>query len=656
MQKSWSELYSHLDTETFTRYWEKWVNDSEYVFSAHNAFFEQSIYNNVLVRRFGWPKIPIHKWRCTAAKAAAVAIPRNLKDAGAVMCLPIQKDFEGHRVMMRLCKPTAAYKKWNEKRLKLLKAGLDVSINGDAPPEFWTPETAFDDYKILYHYCKIDVLTEEKLDEILPDLIPSEQTLWFLDQRINLRGVAVDMDAVKKISDIMGQELKIMSKELDTLTMGLVSSGNARNAILDFLTLEGIELPDLKAKTVDDFLTNGVMTGDAQKLLEIRRALSKSSTAKYQKFLGCAKSDGRVRDLFLFCGSSTGRWSGKNIQPQNFPRGIIKNIDEAIGRIKTESIDDLKMLYGENLMPLFSSVLRGMFIASPGHDLFVEDFNAIETRVLWWLAGHEKGLNIFREGRDPYKEMAAVIYNTPVFEIEDDSNERQVGKAAVLGCGYQMGGKKFVSAAWDTYRAHTTLDMAKVAVTKYRQLHYPVVEMWGNCEGACILAIENPGARYVANKCTFFVKNSFLWIELPGGRGLAYKNPAVEWENVILKDDNGNETGRFMAKKIRYWAINMKAKKEDCAIPKWTREATYGGKIVENIVQAVSRNLLSAAMVRAEKRGFKVLMHSHDELVSEALIGEKHQDDYKKIMVELPIWAEGLPLKSGGWVGNRYRK
>ncbi len=655
----------------------------DYIFNAHNAYFEQCIYENVLVVRFGWPKIPITKWRCTAAKAASVAIPRALGNAGAVMGLNVQKDFEGHRIMMKLCKPTSAHSKW-KKKLDLLIARdaakeIIAAHKKEEPVEFYTPESNPEDYQKLYHYCVIDLVTEEELDEALPDLIPAEQRLWFVDQRINLRGVKVDMPVVGQISKIMAAETKIMNKELDVLTMGLVSSGNARNAILDFLTLEGIEMPDLKAKTVDDFLLNGKATGDAKTLLEIRRALSKASTAKYKKFLEQAASDGRVRDLLLFHGASTGRWGGKGIQPQNFPRGVLKDIDEAISRIKNERLEDLKMLYGDNLMPLFSSVLRGMFIASTGKTLFVEDLSAIECRVLWWLAGHETGLEMFRKNEDPYIIMAAYIFKCSPLEVTEEM--RQVGKAAILGCGFQMGGKKFVTSAWDVYRAKVTLEMAKVAVTAFREMHWPVTELWEKYQNAAIFAIEKPGKAYRVGPVRFFCRHNFLWAELPSGRRLAYKDPSVTWENVRIQGEGkvlGKviEYGRevevreddyvFAAKKIRYYAVNMKAKKEDCEIPKWTREATYGGKLAENITQAVARDVLAGALMRAEDNGFQVLMHSHDELVSEADFGKfeleadgkgnSYCPQYRKIMEQPPIWAPDLPLKSGGWAGDRYKK
>lgn len=676
-------------SENFRRHWEIWAEAPSFFFVAHNAFFEQCIYNNILVEKLGWPEIPIEKWLCTMAKAAACAIPNNLGDAGAVMRLKAQKDYEGYQVMMKLCKPTRAWKNWHEHQAKTLARGdtKTAKENEKFKPEFefWCPKTAPDDFEKLYYYCERDAETEERLDQALPDLTPTEQELWWADQRINMRGVNTDTSTIKEIYSIMQTENKRMGKELDTLTMGLVSSGHARGSMLEFLELEGLELPDLKAKTVEDFLKNGELTGDARKLLELRKALTKSSTAKYAKFLEQTRFDGRVRGMLIYHRASTGRWGGSGVQPQNFPRGIIDDIYQAIYRIKNHDVEDLKLLYGENLMPLFSSVLRGMFIASPGHQLFVEDLNAIECRVLWWLAGHNSGLDMFRQNQDPYRAMAAIIFRKAYEDVTKE--ERQVGKAAVLGCGYQMGAKKFMTAAWDVYRAKTDLSTAQVAVSAYREIHWPVRELWNDYQTAAINAVENDGKTFTAGKCEFVCRdangsavNRFLWVKLPSGRYLAYNNPSVEMGPVRIPGEGpiiGYEEvdGReleireddkvFEAKKLRYWATNFKAKKSETTIPKWAREATYGGKLAENITQAVSRDVLANALLRAEKSGFKVLMHSHDELVSEAPIGnnlvvehggEPFSPLYRKIMEEPPSWAPDLPLKSEGWVNTRYRK
>lgn len=665
VQKRFVEL-----PESLRIWWNRCIQFDNIIFAAHNAYFEQCIYQNVLVRRLGWPPIPIHKWRCTAAKAAAMAIPRNLGDAGAVMKTATQKDYEGYKVMMKLCKPTAAWAKWKKK-----------NGEGPEPEKFWTPKTAPEDFRALYKYCKIDVQSEVLLDEALPDLTPFEQKVWFLDQKMNLRGIQVDLDLVNKVSGIMEKESKTMAKELDTLTMGLVGSGNARNAILEFLQLEGLELPDLRAKTVQDYIENGKVSGDAKKILEIRKALSKASTAKYKMFLLRAGRDGRARDFLLYCGAQrTGRWAGKGLQPQNFPRGVIKNIYEAIARIKKESAEDLKLLYGENLMPLFSSVLRGVFTASPGHEMFVQDYNAIECRVAWWLAGHQKGLELFRKGVDPYWEMAKEIYGLPAGLIYNGDDEkhaemRQVGKAAVLGCGYQMGPKKFVSAAWDVYRAKVDADMAKIAVQTYRKIHFPVTEIWDSYQNAAIQATKNPGDIYEVGKVKFYREGRFLFIELPSGRRLSYCDPEINmgktWVMEKGKDriyasnieagkmahkDGYKVVNEFQSERLSYFEINQLAKKSDTIIPKWAKETTYGGKIFENVVQSVSRDILAESIVRVEKMGFNVLMHSHDELVSEAPKGKFTSGAYRKTMEQLPKWAKGLPLKAGGWVGPRYKK
>ena len=676
-----NRIYADFSLE-FRSFWQFAIKQTNTVFSAHNAYFEQCIYNNVLVRRFGWPEIPVTKWRCTAAKAAASALPRNLADAGAVMRTSTQKDYEGHRVMMKLCKPTSAWKAWVEAR-KEIADGRHVGEKKrkiaakPEPLKFYTPETNPGEFETLYKYCKIDVLAEEKLDAALPDLTAKEQELWFIDQKINLRGVAVDMPLVNRISNIMAAEAKVMVKELDILTMGLVTSGNARDAILDFLSIEGLELPNLRAGTVEEFLKNGLATGDNKKVLEIRQALAKSSTAKYKKFIERAATDGRVRDTVLYWGAQrTGRWAGKGVQPQNFPRGLKEITDyifEAIARVQTCSVEELKLLYGENLMPLFASVLRGMFIASPGHDLFVEDYSAIECRVLWWLAGHDEGLNMFRDGRDPYKEMAAKIFKKPIWEVTDP--ERQVGKAAVLGCGYQMGNRKFVTSAWDVYRAKVNSDMAKVAVSVYREVHWPVVEMWEAYQTAVVSAMYSPNKIFRVGRVCFFRKDRFLKIRLPSGRDLSFADPKLvveptykleKGDEVTYASSPGNleialregfkTVGKFDTTRFTYYEVNQMAKKVDCVIPKWALERTYGGKLVEGVTQAIARDILAESIVRVENVGFKVLMHSHDELVSEAPKGIFTGEDYKKIMEVLPAWADGLPLKSGGWVGDRYKK
>jgi len=322
-----STLY-FLPFEVIERPWDKlpkklrdiWTElvEDDYLFSAHNAFFETCIYKNVLVKRLGWPDIPFRQFRCTAAKAAACALPRNLEGAGAAMSLQVQKDKRGHAAVMATCKPTASWNLWKKKFDK------GKAESWDEPPKFREPDTDPEVFDVLYRYCKIDVLAEEQLDIVLPDLNPLEQEIWFLNQRLNWRGLRVDIPTVQKIVDIMKVESKIKLKNLDSITMGLVTKPGARKSILEFLALEGIELPDLRAKTVDDALKDSKISEDMKALLEIRKALSKTSTKKYEGFLARANEDGRVRDILLYHGASTGRDTGTGIQPHNLPRPLIK--------------------------------------------------------------------------------------------------------------------------------------------------------------------------------------------------------------------------------------------------------------------------------------------------------------------------------------------
>lgn len=619
-----------------------------YEFAGHNAFFEFCVYTNILVSRYGWPMIPQKRYRCTAAKAAACALPRNLEGAGAALKLSTQKDKRGYVAMMQTCRPTKKWNAWKTLQEKIA-AGARLTEKSKLkalepePPVFLEPDTAPEVFQVLYAYCKIDVRSEELLDETLPDLIPSEQEIWHLNQRLNWRGLRVDLPTVKKIVDIMAVESNRKLKELDSLTMGLVTKPGARKSILEFLALEGIELPDLKAKTVDDKLKGFELSENMHRLLEIRKALSMTSTKKYHAFLSRANEDERVRDILLYHGASTGRDTGSGIQPHNFPRGMIK-VDKnrpyaAVENVVECSPEMLELLYGDSLALLFSAILRNMIIPSEGYELFVADFSKIEVAVLWWLAGNEPGLKILRAGMDPYKYMAAANTGKSYAEIPDDGDERQLGKAQVLGCGFGMGALKFLKTAWDMYRLRLTEEQSQVAVKNYRQANAAVPRLWKEYENAAIAAVESPGRAVEAGQCRFLVQDSFLWCELPSGRRLAYRDPQIAWR----------ESEYGPRKTLEFWAVNSKTKK-------WALERTWGGTLTENIVQATARDLMMPAMVRLEKSGYRALLMVHDEGICESPIGKGDVSKFVDILCDPPKWAAGLPLEAKGWQGPRYRK
>lgn len=627
--------------------WLKYIKE-DYEFSAHNSFFERCIYDNIMVPRYGWPKINPKQRRCTAAKAAACALPRALEKVGEALKLTVQKDKRGYVAMMATCKPTRQWNAW-KKACDEVAAGKKVGPKkkalaaGKEPPVFLEYEDNPEVWETLYTYCKIDVRTEELLDKTIPDLIPQEQEIWHFNQEINWRGLHIDTPIVKKIVGIMEEESKKKLVELDKLTMGLVTKPGARKSILEFLALDDIILPDIRAKTVQDNLDGFALSEDGRRLLEIRKALSKTSTKKYQSFLHRANEDERVRDIQLYHGASTGRDSGSGIQIQNFPRPLIKQkeIDYVIKQLQGKDIgglvDWIEYFYGNSSM-VFSSLLRSMILPTKGYELYVADFAKIEVAVLWWLADNAPGLKILKSGKDPYIYMAATNTNKDYDEIEEDSDDRQLGKAQVLGCGFGMGADKFKTTAWDMYRLKLTSEQSKMAVNNYRSANEAVPGLWKKYEKAAIDAVEG-GWSQTAGLCTFTVHSKFLWVELPSGRKLAYREPQISWR----------ETDYGPRKTLEFWAVNSKTKK-------WSLERTWGGTLTENIVQGTARDLLMQGMVRLEKIGFRGLFSVHDEPAHEVEVNKDRLETFIKTLCKVPEWAQGCPIEAKGWIGPRYKK
>ncbi len=650
------------------RHWWKDLIGLQYEFSAHNAFFETCIYKNILVKRYGWPDIPFDRFRCTAAKAAACALPRSLEGAGEALNLTSQKDKHGYVAMMATCKPTKQYNAWMKATAEI-RAGKRVGkakINLAAkpcPPRFLEPFAAPAVWEVLYEYCRRDVLAEEALDAALPDLIPSEQEIWFLNQQLNWRGLRVDIPTARKVVAIMEVESRVKLKELDTLTMGLVTKAGARKSILEFLKLEGIELPDIRSKTIDDVLGGFKLNADMRRLLEIRKALSKTSTKKFQGFLDRACEDERVRDILLYHGASTGRDTGTGVQPHNFPRGLVKMSKDrpyaTVENVVRYTYADLQLLYGESLPIVFSAILRNMLLASKGYELFVADFSKIEVAVCWWLADNWPGLEVLNSGKDPYKYQAAANTGKTYQEIPDEGDERQLGKGQVLGCQFGMAWEKFQSAAWDLYRLKLTDEQSQDAVKKYREANSAVPELWRAYENAAVNAIERPGLVFGAGKCMFFCARGFLWIELPSKRRLAYRSPRLAWR---VREYTAIEVNPATGEKTKVRRTSQPKKTIEflgLAPSKKTMqwERTWGGTLTENITQAVARDLMMRAIVRLEKFSYRALLTVHDEAICERPIGEGSIEEFEKIMCSRPSWAdEHLPIQAKAWSGPRYRK
>jgi DNA polymerase len=597
------------------------LEDPKVVLVAHNAFFERCIVQNVVARRCVLHKlkdIPINRWICTASMAAARALPRDLAGAGSALGLKVQKDAEGKRIMLRMAKPRKPTKH-------------DPSVRHEGQ----------EDFQKLVRYCATDIDVETELLVRLPPLIPTEREVWIIDQEINQTGFRVDRKAVKCALELLEQESARLLARTIKLTGGAIRSTKQIDATKAWLEENGCCLPDLRAKTVKEALESGLARGPAAKLLKIRQAFSKSSTSKYKAFKLRSRSDGRLRDILLYHAAHTARWGGLGLQPQNFPRGTFKETDAAIQLIKDRDLEMLRLCFGDPMAAL-ATCLRGMIIAETGYVLDVADFNAIEVRVLFWLARHEKGIAAFREGRDLYKELAVKIFRRELAKIDGD--QRFLGKTATLGCGYQMGDKKFQKSCDDTYGVKIPFALAKAAVAAYREEHKPVTKLWSNLQKAAIAAVKDKTKKYSINRVTFFCSGAYLYCELPSGRRLCYREPEIRY--VPSKFDRTKKTAQ-----LTYMGTDSKTKK-------YMRLSTYGGKLAENICQAIARDLMAAAMIRIKKAGhWRLVLTVHDELLGERdMFSEVGIEDFKRIMSEIPPWAEGCPIKVEGFTSERYRK
>jgi DNA polymerase len=594
------------------------IADRDIIFVAHNALFEQVITRNVLKKHVSASfsfDLPPERWVCTASLAAALALPRSLEGAALALKLPVQKDIEGRKLMLRWCKPR-----------KISKSNS---------------KTRHDDYTELtrlIQYCKTDVDTEVELFLKVPPLTPTERAVWVLDQKINLRGFLVDRTLVNKTLELIDREIQENKKRVSELSGGTISSANQRDALLRWLEKEGCYLSELTKASVDDALSQGLAKGRAREMLELRRASAKTSTAKYQAFEMRSRHDSRLRDILVYHAASTGRWGGAGVQPQNFPRGSIKNTLQASDIVRSGDLELIRLIYGEP-MSVFSSCLRNMIIAPIGSVFDVADYNAIEARVLFWVAKHDEGLRAFREDRDLYREQAAKVFNTTPDKIGEDSFERFIGKGLILGCGYAMGPKKFELTCRMQGR-EVKSSMAELAVATYRSTHAPVVKLWGALERAALAAVENLGKRYSINRTSWYVRDGFLFCELPSGRRLAYYGPEIKYEPTPWGEKKAV---------LYHWGVGLNRT--------WELQKTYGGKLTENVVQAIARDLMAEAMLRIEKTDiWKIVLSVHDELIAERSPFEASNEEFCWLMAKVPDWAEGCPVKVKGWEGQRYKK
>jgi DNA polymerase len=576
---------------------------------AWNAAFERTIWNNILVPRYGFPVLHSYQVFCTAAQAAAMALPRSLDQAATALGTPLQKDKEGAALMLRMARPRR--------------------MDGDTPVWWDVPDRV----ERLIEYCKTDVAVERMIATKLRPLGTTERQVYLLDQQINDKGVMLDKRLVDACLSVVADTIMQANARLHELTDGQVSAVTNTGRLRELLGVE-----TLAKAAVKDLLDTELSEVDRE-ILTIRQEAGKSSTAKLHAMLEACCDDGRIRGLLLYHGATTGRWAGRLVQPQNFPRGLDGlDVDGAIDAVFRGDVDLIDMLYGPP-MEVVSTLLRPCLVAAPGNKFISADYAAIEARVLAWLANETELVETFRVGGDVYKVMASKIYGVAPGAI--DKPQRQMGKMAILGCGYGMGSNKFISACKTMAGIEIDETTAKDVVSKYREANGNIVRLWRQMEQSAIEAVQNPGqvVSIRNGKVRYVVKNGFLWMVLPSGRPLAYAKPRVFDEMMPWGS----------TKPVLYFdGVGLNNQ--------WTRQTTYGGKLTENLVQAVARDLLAEAMLRLNSRGYPLVLSVHDELVAEVKQDFGSVEEFENIMCELPSWAAGCPVDAEGWEGVYYRK
>jgi len=581
---------------------------------AHNAAFEFAVWNEVLAERRGWPTLEPEQMRCTMAMAYAMGLPGSLDGAAAALGIEQRKDAKGSRVMLQLAKPR--------------------KVNGDGSVAWWDDPAKL---QILYDYCKQDVEVERALHKRLRELSDDEQRLWFLDQRINARGIKADLQAIKRATALVGLEKARLDQAMRDTTGNVVAGCTDVAQLTAWLRFKGVTTEGVAKAHVTDLLSRDDLPDECRKALQLRQAAAKSSTAKLDAMTERAGPDSRMRGLFQYHGAATGRWAGRGPQLHNFPRPSVLHEQGEIEDVITnlDSAAYLDMMYGEP-MQLMSDCLRSMLIADEGKEFICCDLSNIEGRVLPWLAGEDWKLDAFRafdrgEGPDLY--LVTVARGRGI-SIEEAKPFRQEGKVEELA--FQFGGGKGAMATWcKTFGMKISDDEKERRKVSWRRAHPAIVKFWYDLERAALRAVKEGGA-HKARGIAYKVSGSFLWCQLPSKRLLCYPYPQIG-------------EGTFGNEALTYMAVNGVTRK-------WERCATYGGSLAENVTQAVARDILVAGIRNCEAAGYPVVMHVHDEIVAEVLLHEKSVDEMSSLMSNGPHWATGLPVAAAGWRGRRYRK
>lgn len=587
---------------------------------------------------------PPEEWHDTAVLAAMNGLPMNLEGAGAALNIEQQKLKEGKALINYFCKPCKPTK---------TNGGRTRNMPGHAP----------DKWERFKAYCVRDVVAERTIYRRLEktQITEEERRVWLLDTRINERGVLVDAELAEAAVAVDEAFKAEHSAELQRLT-GL-GNPNSPAQIKAWLATVGLECESLNKAAVAD-LKSEATDRTTKRVLELRQMLGKTSTTKYQAMLRAACNDGRIRGITQYYGAGrTGRWAGRLVQLQNLPQNHLDVIDKVREVVRARDLETLELCY-DSVPDVLSQLIRTALVAKPGHTFLVSDYAAIEARVIAYLAGEQWRMDVFKEGGDIYCRSASQIFGVPVVKHGINGHLRQRGKVAELACGY--GGGVNAMRAMDNDHALDNLTDAEVKaiVTQWRAASPTIPRLWSRVEDAAKAALENPGrrvavlrkqrdpARAAQNEaltggrgysqeflaggsiCTYWRDKDALRCKLPSGRILTYWNARLEGGKIVFE-------GLTMVKGRQ--------------TKKWGKIDTWGGKLVENIVQAFARDCLAVAMLRLDEAGYAITFHVHDEIIAEAPEGSRWED-MAEIMGRPIDWAPGLLLRGDGYETKFYMK
>lgn len=652
---------------------------------VHNAAFERTVWNWIIVGRYcrHWPTMTIQQQDCTMSRAAAIAHPQSLEKLVHALNASVAKDMEGSALMKKMAKPRA--------------------FNADGTITWWgSPENV----DRLMQYCGVDVEAETGVDELVPPLSAGNRATWEFDQLINDRGVRFDMPLVRRAASLVEYAKKQNDRVMRDITDRTVPKCSNDAKIIAWLNSRGVECTSLAKGEIEDVVFMAGLTDDEKALeaIALRKAAWKTSTAKYAAMAKCANVDDRIRGLLNWHGASTGRWAGRLVQPQNFPRvdsedeflqGKIAYLHDLLGSSLSipEVYEYLVVLYGPlEPLQLLSQALRSMIVAAHGKKFISADFSNIEGRGNAWLANEMWKLAAFKayddgEGPDLYKLAYASAFGIDVAAVT--KFQRQLGKVMELALGYQGGVGAFltmgatyglnpysltepVQAAtsadqWDRTMAQyyspgtKRLDLQapewtaiKILVDNWRAANPAIVQSWWNYQDAAIEAVAAPGTVVHpkhTNRIAYYSDGRCLWCVLPSGRLLCYASPMLVEEYVDYYDKVTGEKRQRLKRKVTFMGT-------DSRTHQWVRQSMYGGLQCENIVQALSADIMIEAMFRVEDAGYNVILTVHDEILTEVdgTRSDLNEHDFAKIMSAASPTYAGLPISVGAWEDTRYVK